>query len=115
MFEHVGRDEPRKRGGFDGSRVILGLAAAGIMAAGLFLLRDVGARAAKAWFGPPVEVVYLSAEELPPGEQPGAVTAAPLPDPPPPPEPTDEAAPGTPRPDAPASPAAPALEHPPAE
>lgn len=97
MFEHVGRDEPRKGGGFDGSRFILALAAAGILAAGLFLVRDIGARAARVFFGPPVEVVYLSTEELPPGEQPGAVTAEPLPDPPPPTEaPVVDAAPGEP-------------------
>jgi len=80
MFEHVGRDQPRGQRGFDGSRVILGLAAAGIVAAGLFLLRDVGRHAARVFFGPPVEVVYLPAEELPDGVQPGANPAEPLPD-----------------------------------
>ena len=89
MFEHVGRDQPRGQRGFDGSRIILGLAAAGIVAAGLFLLRDVGARAARVFFGPPVEVVYLPAEELPAGEVAGATTAEPLPDPVPVAAPTD--------------------------
>jgi hypothetical protein len=89
MFEHVGQDEPRHGGGFDGSRVILMVAAGGIVAAILFMVRDLGAAAARALLIDPVAVTYVPAEELPPGSAPGAVTAEPMPDPPPPPPPPD--------------------------
>lgn len=78
MFEHVGRDERRGGGGFDGSRLILAVAAAGILTAALFMVKDLGAAAARTILGPPVEVVYLPVEELPAGAQPGSTTARPL-------------------------------------
>lgn len=84
MFEHVGRDQPR-RGGPDGSRIVLMIAAGGILLAVLVMVRDLGAAAARALLMDPVEVTYLPSVELPPGAAPGAVPAAPMPDPPAPP------------------------------
>lgn len=97
MFEHVGRDEPRHGGGFDGSRLILVVAAGGIVAAILFMVRDLGVAAARALLIDPVTVTYVPGEELPPGALPGAVTAEPMPDPPEPPE-LEAAQPGEPGP-----------------
>jgi hypothetical protein len=87
MFEHVGRDEPRRRGSRLHTGLLL-LVAAVVCYAGFLSLQRVARWGREKREG--VKVVYLPGEELPAGAQPGAVTAAPMPAPPPPPS---EAAP----------------------